>query len=507
MSARAMRSLRYLAVALALLAGGELFNETRHYGLLGFDTHPLIISSRVESPADFAGLFSERLMDGRYPGAMYRPLTSATFAADYAIWGLEAKGYQATNALVFVAIALALVALGAQLGRKLKDSPGADWLVFALPTLFLLHPSYYEIVPAPARRADLLCCAFTVAAVAASIGGRRVVAALAAGAAIASKESGFAAPVLVVAAIWLFADRTAGFVTGVTAAIREATPAISVGVFMLGLRLIVLGDLGGHREDLSLLGALAASPGIAFDLVFGVALVPVARNVLSWAALGAGLGLAVASFWRGAGSPAELRSLGLGATWIIVLVFTYASAGWVGAWYYMIPAVGFEIAMATVLCSAAARAFDMSNPVRVRAIALGCALAVGSVVVWQGSYAPAFHRYAEWERASQVAHDFEAELAERIEASSPGDIVDAPPLPMWAAPRLGVPGVEGAAILSDYSVQAWAELRFPDRKVRVSGIEGGVLPVYDSGSSLVVGADEEPSTDIRVRLSRRLVGY
>lgn len=502
-----MRSLRYLAVALALLAGGELFNETRHYGLLGFDTHPLIISSRVESSADFAGLFSERLMDGRYPGAMYRPLTSATFAADYAIWGLDARGYQATNALAFVAIAVALAALGAQLGRKLEGSPGADWLVLALPTLFLLHPSYYEIVPAPARRADLLCCALTVAAVAASLGGRRFVAALAAGAAIASKESGFAAPLLVVAAIWLFADRASGFVAGATAALRESAPTIGIAVFLLGLRLAVLGDLGGHREDLSLLGALAASPRIALDLVLGVGLVPAARSAAAWAALAAALGLAVVSFWRGAGSPAELRSLGLGATWITVLALTYASAGWVGAWYYMIPAVGFEIVLATILCSSAARALDTNNAMRVRAIALGCALASGFVVVWQGSYAPAFHRYAEWERASQVAGDFEAELAERIEASSPGDIVEAPPLPMWAAPRLGVPGVEGAAILSDYSVQAWAELRFPGRKIRVSGIEGGTLPIDDSAPSLVVGADVEPRTDLRVRLSRRLVGY
>ena len=75
MSASGLRILRLSAVALALLAGAALFNETRHYGLIGYDTYPLIISSRVESWADFVGLFTEQLMDGRYPSAMYRPLT------------------------------------------------------------------------------------------------------------------------------------------------------------------------------------------------------------------------------------------------------------------------------------------------------------------------------------------------------------------------------------------------------------------------------------------------
>ena len=73
MSALAVRS---LAIAVALAAGLALFAETRHYGLIGWDTHPLIASSRVETAGDFVGLFVERLMDGRYPSVFHRPTVS-----------------------------------------------------------------------------------------------------------------------------------------------------------------------------------------------------------------------------------------------------------------------------------------------------------------------------------------------------------------------------------------------------------------------------------------------
>jgi hypothetical protein len=508
MTARGLRSLRYSAVALALLAGAALFSETRDYGFVGHDTYPLIISSRVESFGDFAGLFSERLMDGRYPSPMYRPLTSATFAVDYAIWGLDPRGYHATNAALFAAIALALGALGAQLGRKSNErptSPGAEWLVLALPVLFVLHPSFYEIAPVPARRADLLCCALMVAAVAASLGGRRMAAAAAAAAAIASKESGFAAPLLVVATTWLFAPRASSFWVSVVEALRESAPTIAVAALMLGLRLAVLGGLGGHQDELSLLGALAAVPRIALDLVLGVALVPMARNPVAWAALIAGLGLAVVRLSKlpRAEAVPELRIVSLAAIWVGVLSLTYASASWVGAWYYMIPAVGIEILLATLLCASVARTLDASLARTLRLVSAASALAIAFVVAWQGSYSPAFHRYSEWERATQVARDFETRLAARIEASAPGDVIDAPPLPMWAAPYQGVPGIEGAAVLSDYSVQAWAELVFPERQIRVSGIEGGVLPLEHGSSSTSASAPDH----LRVRLSRRLVGY
>ena len=56
-------------------------------------------------------------------------------------------------------------------------------------------------------------------------------------------------------------------------------------------------------------------------------------------------------------------------------------------------------------------------------------------------------------------------------------------------------------ILSDYSVQAWADLAHGERRIRVGGIDGGVLPP-------VGGASGAPRPDeLVVRLPRRRVGY
>jgi hypothetical protein len=495
MSAPAVRS---IAIAIALVAGAALFAETRHYGLIGFDTHPLIASSRVESPADLAGLLSERLMDGRYPSAFHRPIVSASFALDEALWGLDAVGYQATGALLFTALLLGLGALGERLGGE-----RARWHAIALPAVFALHPSFYEIVPIPARRADLLCGVFAVAAVTLGLARRPVWAGVASLVAILSKESGYAVPLLLAAATFWLAD-VRGLSDRARASFDAALPALALAALALALRLAVLGGMGGHRDDLSVLGALALVPGIATELASGVALFGGANTPASQQGLVAGLVLAAAGLVLGGRSlaePAARRAvcvLGFGACWGGLFALTYASAGWVGAWYYMLPAIGGAIAFIALLDALVRFAFDGAGAMAPRALCAAAALLLAAVGLWQASFAPWFRNYGEWGRASDVAEDFLLELDRRIVASSPGSRVLAPALPMWAQPHPGVPGIAGAAILSDYSVQAWADLVHPESNVRVLGVAEGVLP----------DQPREPAPDeIVVRILRRRVGY
>ena len=90
------------AAVVAVSAAGALFAQTRLIGFVGLDTYPIIVSSRIKSFGDLVGTFTETLMDGRYPWDFYRPLLNASIALDYAIWGLNAVGYQLTNALLHV---------------------------------------------------------------------------------------------------------------------------------------------------------------------------------------------------------------------------------------------------------------------------------------------------------------------------------------------------------------------------------------------------------------------
>ena len=137
------------------------------------------VSFDFDSLGDLTSLASEPLMAGRYPSPMYRPLVSALFALEYALFGLDAAGYQAVGAAAFCALLLALAVLGEQLGSRVGAPAARQLLPILVPVLFALAPSYYEIVPVPARIGDLLCAAFCASAVAAGLAGRAGLAAAA----------------------------------------------------------------------------------------------------------------------------------------------------------------------------------------------------------------------------------------------------------------------------------------------------------------------------------------
>lgn len=489
-------AVRCLSVAIALAAALALFAETRDYGLLGFDTYPMIASARVDSLGDLTSLASEPLMAGRYPSPMYRPLVSALFALEYALFGLDAAGYQAVGAAAFCALLLALAVLGEQLGSRVGAPAARQLLPVLVPVLFALAPSYYEIVPVPARIGDLLCAAFCASAVAAGLAGRAGLAAAACAGAILSKETGFAAPALVAAGCLLVAGRDA---------VQRSLPSFSVAAILLGVRIAVLGGVGGHRDDLSLASSLASVPALGLELARDVALAPAAQTARAVVLGMVGLALALAAcFGRAASQRDSARALariaGFGVAWVGALALTYAAGGWIGAWYRMIPAIGIAIAVAALVVAAIAAALDRGERPVVRGASILALVGLLGAVALQAAHTPYFRRYGEWQRATDVAREFLGELDARVRASAKGSVVDAPPLPMWAAPPPETTGVLGAAILSDYSVQAWADLVHGDANVRVTGIEGGVLPI-------AAGDVRAAGDEIVVRLARRRVGY
>ena len=487
---------RLLAIVVALAAGTALFAETRQYGLIGFDTYPLIVSSRVEAPSDLMGLLVEQLMDGRYPSPFYRPVTSASFALDEALWGLDAFGYQLTGALLFTGLLLLAAALGWRVGGS-----GARWLAIAIPAALALDPAHYEIVPVPARRADLLCCLFVTAAAVAALGGRRWAAGAASLLAILSKESGYVAPILVLSAGWWFATELSGRAR-LRHTARLAAPSVVFAVGALGGRFWLLGGVGGHPGGFGPAAVAALGPDLLLEVARGSALFHAAQTPLAWWVLFASL--ACATIASAGADPDEVgdaglrRALGFGLTWWVAFAALYVISGWVGAWYFLLPGVGVAIVVSSGVGKLVSTFRAPQTAPLQRVAAFAAALGLCAVVLWQASFAPFFHAYGEWQRATGVAQAFLTELDRRIEAAGEGTVIDAPPLPMWAFPREGVPGVAGAAILSDYSVQAWAELVHPDRQIRVLGARGGILPRQPARA----GADE-----LVIRLPRRRAGY
>lgn len=86
----------------------------------------------------------------------YRPLATASFALDTAIWGDEPAGFHATNLLLHLgACALLFFAVKRLTGRPLA--------AFAAAALFAVHPAQAEPVAYVSARADLACTLLALA--------------------------------------------------------------------------------------------------------------------------------------------------------------------------------------------------------------------------------------------------------------------------------------------------------------------------------------------------------
>ncbi|MCC6407374.1 MAG: hypothetical protein IT453_09420, partial [Planctomycetes bacterium] len=225
------------------------------YGLLslpffGWDAYPLIASARVEGVGDVGKLLTAELMDGRYPlGDFYRPWVQLSFALDRALWGIEPFGFHLTDLVLWAAAALATFVLA----RTLFGPRALAAALFA-GLFFALHPLGWEVLPAPARRADLMAVLFTVAAFACVPRSERAahlrawLAGLFALLACGSKESG----VLVAPLLFVFfalarpvGDGGVPLGSRLRAALGFAAPALAATALYLVTRFAVIGGLGG----------------------------------------------------------------------------------------------------------------------------------------------------------------------------------------------------------------------------------------------------------------------
>jgi hypothetical protein len=102
-----------------------------------------------------------------------------------------------------------------------------------------------------------------------------------------------------------------------------------------------------------------------------------------------------------------------------------------------------------------------------------------------------FHDYDAWRRATQAAAEFETQLRAQIERAGDGEAIAAPPVPIWVPAAPEAPAIRGAAILMDYSIQAWVELAFPVRAIRVVPYRGQ-MPVADPRELVVVLVSRRP---------------
>ncbi len=155
---RPRRFLPHILLAAAVLAcfGWSLRGD------FVWDDRPLIVENRlIRDPAALGpALTSSFWQTGdrhdRFR-SFFRPLTTATYALDYFLWGLRPFGFHLTNLLLHLACCLAVFALA----RRETGSPAA---ALAGSLLFAVHPVHVESVAWISGRTDLLATLFVLLA-------------------------------------------------------------------------------------------------------------------------------------------------------------------------------------------------------------------------------------------------------------------------------------------------------------------------------------------------------
>ena len=143
--------------------------------------------------------FWGRPIDAAHSVKSYRPLTVLSFRWNFALHGLDVRGYHLTNVLLHAACAALLAPVAAML------APSEPATVAAVASIsFAVHPVHTEAVASIVGRAELLCCLFFLLTLMSYGAGLRAKSNLASGAyvtlavvlavlATASKETGITA--------------------------------------------------------------------------------------------------------------------------------------------------------------------------------------------------------------------------------------------------------------------------------------------------------------------------
>jgi len=196
-----------------------------------------------------------------------RPVHLASLMLDAAIWGREPFGYHLTSVVLHAANVV--MAWGVLRGIRRQ----AEALCYLGAVLFAVHPVVTEAVCEPTFREDLLATAFSLGALLlamrhdpAARGGdrwRAIAVAACCLLAVGSKESGYAAPLLVAIYWWLCRrDEPAGFWRAAIGGGLAATAAFLTARFLLEPDQSAIFELKPEYPGGSLAAAMAIEPRI-----------------------------------------------------------------------------------------------------------------------------------------------------------------------------------------------------------------------------------------------------
>jgi len=139
------------AAAITLFILAAYCNIFSH-GFVWDDAFVIVDNPLLDSLKNIPALFLyEDKFD--FSSGYYRPITYVSFVIDHAIWGLNPLGYNLTNLILHIEVALAFYLVVRELFKK-------EWYAFIAALLFSLHPIANETVNFHAGGRNTLLCAF-----------------------------------------------------------------------------------------------------------------------------------------------------------------------------------------------------------------------------------------------------------------------------------------------------------------------------------------------------------
>lgn len=463
------RSNWHLAIPLAVAGGGLIIHRgILRTTVLGLDSYPLILASRIRSFPELIGTFTETMMDGRLEFAdFYRPVGNLFLALDYASWGIEPFGYQLTSVLVWCSTIIALYLLT----RRILGP--AAWVGPTIAALFYaLHPAALSVIAILARRPESLVILFIALALSVlprapdrGVSRAHLIAGLLTMLAVGSKETG----VLAVGLIFIHQACSPDLRPTrerIARGLWASLPAAIVAFILLVVRQSVIGGFGGYRaaSQQAFTSKLTEfAPEYFFAMLcsgyFDTPSLRVLVTSLSAAAIAA---VSLALVWASRGREDEaLRRLPqifvLAAAWLAATVLLSCMTTHFSP-RHVLPMV-FAVALilggagegVAVICRHEGRAM------RSLAIAAGAALLFVAIGALHGS--PLVARYPQFGEATRYQNEALSSLKDKIDASAPGEVIHESfrgKVPVRAK------AVDDAWMISPWGLEAWLEIVYPE---------------------------------------------
>lgn len=248
---------RFAVPALAALVTFLVFFPSLRSGFVSWDDPMFLLQPtgwRGFGPAQWAWAFRSTV------GTIWQPLAYLTYGVDFALWGLDPRGYHLTSILLHSVCAALVARIGLELfGKDEGEKAALPALLAAL--VFAVHPLRVESVSWATERRDVLCGVFMLAAFLAHLKGRARAVVLLHALAVLSKGQAVVLPaLLVILDFWPLRRKPSSY-----SAFVEKAPLWIISA--LGI-LITTGSLERSRLPLSQHGIAARLVQACYGLVF-----------------------------------------------------------------------------------------------------------------------------------------------------------------------------------------------------------------------------------------------